>query len=208
MPLGSIPSNFGIVAVLARKLPSVPFCRLRKRNDEAILSALALQSAGDILSGEAMFLTFEHAEVPMGALVQGGHSWRYVEYPTTYPWFHVALTELDGTEHRSTTFHVYSTADLIELAESTAHQLQIERVLLVSPGHLNGSGNWQMDELLEISEVSLENSFSLVYRLLDERALYEDDRARDADARQTHTVFVSPWAGVMRDRAEPAEGSA
>lgn len=46
-----------------------------------------------------MFLTFDHAEVPMGALVRGGHSWRYVEYPTTYPWFHVALIEFDGAEH-------------------------------------------------------------------------------------------------------------
>lgn len=118
-----------------------------------------------------MFLTFDHAEVPMGALVQGGHSWRYVEYPTRYPWFHVALTELDGTERRVTTFHVYSAADLIELAESAEHQLQIERVLLVSPGHLNGTGSWQMDELLEIAEVGLENQISWVYRLRDESSI-------------------------------------
>lgn len=139
-----------------------------------------------------MFLTFDHAEVSMGALVQGGHSWRYVEYPTTYPWFHVALTEFNGSEHRSTTFHVYDTADLIELAESTEHQIQIERVLLVSPGHLNGTGSWQMDELLEIAKVRLDDQFSLVYRLSDERALFEDERARNADAAQIHTVFVSP----------------
>ncbi|MFP1518168.1 hypothetical protein [Pseudomonas aeruginosa] len=150
-----------------------------------------------------MFLTFDHAEVPMGALVQGGHSWRYVEYPTTYPWFHVALTEFDGTEHRSTTFHVYDAADLIELAESSEHQLQIERVLLVSPGHLNGTGSWQMDELLEIAKVGLEDRFSLVYRLRDERALFEDERARNVDALQSHTVFVSPSATPMQGAAEP-----
>ncbi|WP_278378606.1 hypothetical protein [Stutzerimonas kunmingensis] len=150
-----------------------------------------------------MFLTFDHAEVPMGALVQGGHSWRYVEYPTTYPWFHVALTEFDGSGHRSTTFHVYDAADLIELAESTGHQLQIERVLLVSPGHLNGTGSWQMDELLEIAKVGLDDQFSLVYRLSDERALFENERARNADAAQIHTVFVSPVATPTQGPAEP-----
>ncbi|MDD0841411.1 hypothetical protein [Pseudomonas sp. Gutcm_11s] len=145
-----------------------------------------------------MFLTFDHAEVPMGALVQGGHSWRYVEYPTTHPWFHVALTEFDGAEHRATTFHVYNAADLIELAESTEHNLQIERVLLISPGHLNGTGSWQMDELLEIAEVGLEDRFSLVYRLRDERTLFEDERARNADAAQRQTVFVSPGVTSMQ----------
>jgi hypothetical protein len=139
-----------------------------------------------------MFLTFDHAEVPMGALVQGGHSWRYVEYPTRYPWFHVALTELDGTERRVTTFHVYSAADLIE------------RVLLVSPGHLNGTGSWQMDELLEIAEVGLENQISWVYRLRDERALFEDERARNAGAAQSRTVFVSPGATSMQDPTKTA----
>lgn len=150
-----------------------------------------------------MFLTFDHAEVPMGALVQGGHSWRYVEYPTTFPWFHVALTEFDGIEHRSTTFHVYDAADLIELAESSEHQLQIERVLLVSPGHLNGTGSWQMDELLEIAKVGLEDRFSLVYRLRGERALFEDERARNIDSTQSQTVFVSPGATPMQGAAEP-----
>lgn len=149
-----------------------------------------------------MFLTFDHAEVDMGGLVQGGHSWRYVEYPTTFPWFHVALTEFDGAKHRATTFHVYNAADLIELAESTEHQLQIERVLLVSPGHLNGTGSWQMDELLEIAKVGVEDRFSWVYRLRDERALFEDQRARNADATQSHTVFVSPGATSMKAPAE------
>lgn len=151
-----------------------------------------------------MFLTFDHAEVPMGALVQGGHTWRYVEYPTTFPWFHVALTEFDGAEYRATTFHLYNADDLIELVESTEHQLQIERVLLVSPGHLNGTGSWQMDELLEIAKVGLEGRFSLVYRLRDERALFEDERARNADAAQSHTVFVSPVAASMQGPEEPS----
>ncbi|ETF06177.1 hypothetical protein ABW53_04965 [Stutzerimonas stutzeri] len=144
-----------------------------------------------------MFLTFDHAEVPMGALVRGGHSWRYVEYPTTYPWFHVALIEFDGAEHRSTTFYVYDLTDLIELADSTEHQLQIERVLLVSPGHLNGTGNWQMDELIEIAKVGLEGRSSLVYRLRDGRVLFEDERARTADASQIQVVFVSPVSPSM-----------
>lgn len=141
-----------------------------------------------------MFFTFDHAKVPTGALLQGGHSWRYVEYPTDFPWFHVALTEFDGAEYRSTTFHVYSAADLVELAESDTHQLRIERVLLVSPGYLNGTGNWQMDELLEIAKVELADRFSLVYRLRDFRTLFEDELARNADATKSHTVFISPAA--------------
>lgn len=145
-----------------------------------------------------MFLTFDHAEAPMGALVQGGHSWRYVEYPTTYPWFHVALTEFDGNAHRATTFYVYDAEDLIELAESTKHQLNIESVLLVSPGHLNGTGSWQMDELREITKFDLEERCSLAYRLSDERVLFEDDRARNADASKSNTVFVSPGTSSVR----------
>lgn len=151
-----------------------------------------------------MFLTFDHAEAPMGALVQGGHSWRYVEYPTTHPWFHVAVTEFDGTANRATTFYVYDAADLIELAESTEHQLQIGSVLLVSPGHLNGTGAWQMDELLEIAKVDHEERFSLAYRLSDERVLFEDERARNADVAKTRTVFVSPGQTSERTPAEPA----
>lgn len=139
-----------------------------------------------------MFLTFDHAEVPMGALLKGGHSWRYVEYPTIYPWFHVTLTEVDETQRRPTTFHIYQAADLIELATSAAPQLQIEQVLLVSPGHLNGTGAWQMDELSEIAEVNLEGGSSLIYRLFDDRVLFEDERSRDMAGIQTHVVFVNP----------------
>lgn len=128
----------------------------------------------------------------MGGLVKGGHSWRYVEYPTTYPWFHVTLTEPDETGSRPTIFHIYEAADLIELATSSAHQMQIERVLLVSPSHLNGTDGWQMDELIEISEVGFGDSFSLSYRLRDGRVLFDDERARDVDGSLNHVVFVSP----------------
>lgn len=139
-----------------------------------------------------MFLTFDHAEDLVGAFLEGGHSWRYVEYPTARPWFHVTLNEFSEKYHRSTVFHIHDLADLIELASAAESHIQIERVLLVSHGYLNGTGEWQMDELKEVAAVSHGDSVSLAYLLRDKRTLFENAGMRDLAGSSSHVIFASP----------------
>lgn len=139
-----------------------------------------------------MFLTFNHAEDLIGAFVEGGHSWRYVEYPTARPWFHVTLNEFSEKCHRPTVFHIYDVADLIELAGTAKSHIQIERVLLVSHGYLNGTGEWQMDELKEVAAVSHGDNVSLAYLLRDKRTLFENAGMRDLSGSSSRVIFASP----------------
>ncbi|WDH44642.1 hypothetical protein PUP66_16080 [Pseudomonas chlororaphis] len=90
---------------------------------------------------------------PLGALVKGAHSWRYVEYLTSQPWFYVmALEHVEGIA-RPATLLIKALDDLLELEGVDNDAWEITRVHLVSPGHLNGTEDWKMERLKEIAKI-------------------------------------------------------
>jgi len=122
-----------------------------------------------------MFLTFEHAESPVGALMRGGHMWRYVEYLTEHPWFYVTLIESDEDSVRQTVYLIPLLEDLLELVQADDQGLSILHVFLVSPGSLNGSGSWKMDELIEIKRAYGSERQCLVYSVHPGVDYFEND---------------------------------
>ncbi|PRA17869.1 hypothetical protein VRB78_11655 [Pseudomonas trivialis] len=139
-----------------------------------------------------MFLTFEHAEAPGGALMRGGHVWRYVEYRPARPWFYVSILELSDDEWTPTTLLISTLEDLQELHRSDSHNLRITQVILVSPGELNGTGCWRMDELSEIAQVRSSERLSLIYKMTNEDKYYEDEGARNTFCRDHQVIWFTP----------------
>ncbi|WP_128669553.1 hypothetical protein [Pseudomonas aeruginosa] len=118
--------------------------------------------------GYGMFRTHPQAEVK-GALAFGDglRVWRYVEQAIQCPWLYVCCTETNGEATLSTVLMV---ADMSLFEAMLAQQTEVqcvERVLLVSPGHLNRSSGWLMEGLVELREAigPASEHLAYVYRL-------------------------------------------
>jgi hypothetical protein len=136
-----------------------------------------------------MFFTFDHAEAPAGALVQGGHMWRYVEYLTERPWFYVTLLEADEESPRQAVYLIPMLEDLLELANAGEQGWTLLQVFIVSPGHLNGTCNWKMNELVSISQVYSSVRSSLAYRVYPDVVYFEDELARSQPCAEPEVIF-------------------
>ncbi|ROO41251.1 hypothetical protein SAMN05428955_2082 [Pseudomonas sp. 7SR1] len=117
------------------------------------MSPLGLQSIVFIGRSYGMFRTHLQAEVK-GAVAFGGglRVWRYVEQAIHCPWLYVSCTETNG---EATLNSMLMVADMSLFEDMLAQQTEtqrVERVLLVSPGHLNRSSGWLMEGLVELCE--------------------------------------------------------
>ncbi|WP_342246765.1 hypothetical protein [Pseudomonas sp. OTU5201] len=136
-----------------------------------------------------MFLTFEHAEVPVGALLRGGHSWRYVEYLGRYPYFHVSALDLDEEGARTTTLLIYTVPDLVDLAAAKANGWKIQQVQLVSPGHMNGTGEWRMEKLKAVEGIELARGTSYAYVLKSGTTYFDHEASKNLPRQDWRLVF-------------------
>ncbi len=105
-----------------------------------------------------MFETYEESrlKLPLG---QGRLLWGYVIVPLQNPWFHIqyALTDESGDRFSKTVF--LSTVD--QLLDISQHKnVQLERVHLVSPEHVNGTEGWKMEPLHQILRRQIEEQQS------------------------------------------------
>lgn len=137
-----------------------------------------------------MFLTMKHAEVPAGVLVKGVHMWRYVESLTSRPWFHVAVLESYEDFVRPTIYLIKDLEDLLELAGAADQGWEIDRVDLVSPGDLNGSEGWKMDEMKEIFRLHAGDRSTLAYVLRSGVTYFEDQRVQHHVETGRQVVFA------------------
>lgn len=123
-----------------------------------------------------MFETHDHAEIPLHLEFRdaGERLWAYVRTRLHVPWLHVVygLThEEDGESYtlRETLF--LSEAEQLEQLRQQP-RLSLVSVDLMSPGHLNGTGRWQLEPLAEIWEGTVpqtESQRAYVYVLADGR---------------------------------------
>lgn len=100
-----------------------------------------------------MFRTHLQAEVK-GALAFGDglRVWRYVEQAIHCPWLYIRCTERYGDAVLSSMLLVMDISLFESMLAQQTESRRVERVLLVSPRHLNLSSDWLMEELVELGE--------------------------------------------------------
>ncbi|WP_278959493.1 hypothetical protein [Aquipseudomonas alcaligenes] len=133
-----------------------------------------------------MFTTYRHAEIPL-APVFGDHYqlWRFVELEQHRPWFCVTVNKgKNGATWR--TMLLISTEEELELMlRELVVEAQIEAVQVVTPARLNGTGEWQIEQLAELVRVFDSNKKVAGYDFKTASgAIYSergDSATRDAD---------------------------
>lgn len=106
----------------------------------------------------AMFRTHKQAEISgFGVATLSGEGvqvWRYIEQALHCPWLYVSCLEPDA-ELPMRRMLLIADIDLFEdfLSQDGGSSTVIDMVQLVSPGWLNLSANWKMEELVSLSEV-------------------------------------------------------
>jgi hypothetical protein len=136
-----------------------------------------------------MFITNKQAEVKGSqAMLEPGHQgWHFVQQHLMSAWFHATIVRCeDGLEFQDVVF-VDSLQALTPLLELTEAGVQVRSVQLVSPGWLNGTGDWHMDTLLEIARS--QDGASLRYTLHDGRNFYFPEAQPDAPREYSVMVF-------------------
>ncbi|WLI13889.1 MULTISPECIES: hypothetical protein [Pseudomonas] len=136
-----------------------------------------------------MFITNRQAEVKGSqALLEPGHQgWHFVQQHLMSPWFHTTIVRCeDGLEIHDVVF-VDSLQALTSILELTEAGVQVRSVQLVSPGWLNGTGDWRMDTLLEVAQS--QDGTSLRYTLHDGRHFYFPEAQPDASEKYSVLVF-------------------
>lgn len=112
-----------------------------------------------------MFITNKaHRAALLGLFAgEGDAYWRVVEKVLLKPWYLVTLRQSDGEKSSALGSEVgfeftrsifisemRDLMSLLELANSAAYSQTLESVMVVTPGHMNGSGDWQMDRVTAI----------------------------------------------------------
>ncbi|QEY71747.1 hypothetical protein [Pseudomonas denitrificans (nom. rej.)] len=121
--------------------------------------------------------------------MEGGRSWRYVEYLSSYPYFHVSALDSNEEGSRLSTLLIYTVTYLLDLASAAKQGWKILQVQLVSPGRMNGTGEWRMDDLQEISEVRWEARISYAYLLRSGVTYFEREEFRQQPQDCKQIVF-------------------
>lgn len=144
-----------------------------------------------------MFLTFEHGEVPPGVPIEGGRTWRYVEYLSSYPYFHVSALDRDDGEARETTLLIYTVGDLVDLSLAGPQGWEILEVRLVSPRSINKGRGWQMDALRCIEEVECDGRLRYVYLLKSGETYFDRDEINGLPREDRRLVYADCQSGML-----------
>jgi hypothetical protein len=129
-----------------------------------------------------MFHTYPYAELPLpvGLALNGERSWHWVELGIKSEYFFAtAIAESDeGVFNRHLWFsHINEVIDMINCS---GKQFQLTRLDIFSPGHMNGQGTYQLDQ---ISQVWCDKHMpcNKRYLLANGNVLYDAPRSGRAD---------------------------
>lgn len=113
-----------------------------------------------------MFCTSPDGEIRIPPVFESDEEywWSYVRRPLFIPYFVVVCSE--ATSQSSQTFFLETVDQLAQVVGDTT--IELKAVQLVSPGHMNGTGIWQIDVLESVFqglEVNEENckQYAFVY---------------------------------------------
>lgn len=101
-----------------------------------------------------MFYTAPEAELPLPtALAPGGErAWHWVEFGLAIPYFLATVRYSDEGEaiRHERTMLFSDVKAIVQLAKDSRDGFKLVHVALFSPGYLNGSGTYQLNQLAEI----------------------------------------------------------
>lgn len=110
-----------------------------------------------------MFLTHQHAKIVDFGLIGDVEAWRYVEHNIHRPWFYVAAIEEQDDFDLHPMLMLSDEQFLQSLIADQGRGLRIHSVLLVSPDHMNESGQWMMEPLDGIERCETSDGVAYVY---------------------------------------------
>jgi hypothetical protein len=120
----------------------------------ATVNTIGLQSIVFILAEDAMFQTLETDELLYGQLLGSGvKAWSCVVQPMHKEWLHVGRSLREGEDTVSECVLLPNVEALKRLLEACNDKMWITSVRVVSPGYLNGSADYRMDQLAEIRRI-------------------------------------------------------
>jgi len=136
-----------------------------------------------------VFITNRQAEVKGSqVMLEPGHQgWHFVQQDLISPWFHTTVVRCENSLEFHDVVFVDSLQALTPLLELTEAGVQVKSVRLVSPGWLNGTGDWHMDTLLEIARN--QDGTSLRYTLHDGRHFYFPEAQPDTSGGYSVLLF-------------------
>lgn len=112
-----------------------------------------------------MFITNEaHRAALLGVFAgEGDTYWRVVEKVLLKPWYLVTLKQNEtedpctydpddwtGLTRSILISEIYDLMTLLDLASSSTYSQTLESVMVVTPRHMNGTADWQMERLISI----------------------------------------------------------
>lgn len=139
-----------------------------------------------------MFITNRQAEVigSQATLEPGHQGWHFVQQQLISPWFHITIAKcVDGAEFHELVFvdSLQALASILDLSEIG---VQVKSLRLVSPGWLNGTGDWRMDTLQRVARSR--DGTSLRYTLKSGRHYYFPETHPKASPTYCEQVFPKP----------------
>ncbi|PBP66694.1 hypothetical protein SAMN05444062_1075 [Pseudomonas syringae] len=98
-----------------------------------------------------------------------------VWHPSRFPWFQVNVKVLDQNcpDHFHDQILMVSTYDrLKEILGQESKVFRIRSIDYVTPGYMNGSGQWQFEPLVEITDMSNDGGWSIPRCKVAEKRIY------------------------------------
>lgn len=140
-----------------------------------------------------MFKTNRNAELLPGLSngPDGVQFWSFVEQEVAWPWFYLQMVEDDGKEAFRSMLMVPTLPLLEQIVEAKSDHAWIEQAQLVTPAHINKTGRWMMEPLLEVSVIRNEQGQEHGYEYVVEgNRTYSISADRLPDGQlNTHTIF-------------------
>jgi len=137
-----------------------------------------------------MFQTYRKAELSYGRLLGDEiAAWAAVIQPINCAWLHVHRSIKEGQDIVSDCVFLPNAGALQELIKQCNECMWISSVRLVSPCHLNNSGDYQMERLTEIRKVRNQAPSKSYIYVLHNEAIYPEEN-RDI-LEQSEIVFSS-----------------
>ncbi|WP_324727305.1 hypothetical protein [Pseudomonas chlororaphis] len=143
-----------------------------------------------------MFITNKKAEVKGShAMLEPGHQgWHFVQQHLISPWFHTTIVRCeDGEEFHEVVFidNLQALTSFLDVADMG---VQVRSVRLVSPGWLNGAGDWRMEILQEVARNQEGTSWR--YTLQNGRQYYFPDAPPQVPTTYCVQMFPKPQTDI------------
>lgn len=97
-----------------------------------------------------MFRTYKHAELEFPSIFGSDFQiWHFIELGIHRPWFYAGTIEGEGDDALMT-MKMIPNVDVLECLLAEYSDVQITSLQIVSPGYVNGTSGWVMEDLVKL----------------------------------------------------------